>query len=202
MKRLIKILLASLAAIAAALPVAAADDPAVSANPSLAVIGRAPDFTLFDTSGKTTRLSDYRGRVVLVAFVFTTCPGVCPLISKQMSVLQSELKKENLFGLKAGMLSITVDPETDTPEVLAQYAASYDADAGGWKFLYDAPEKMKPIYRAYDEWTKKTQKGQLDHPARVYLVDAKGNIREIYSLAFFNEKQALLDIKALLRERS
>ena len=202
MLRFVALVLTYLMATTAMLSTAIAEDQAISINPSLAVIGKAPQFTLFDTSGKPTRLADYRGRVVLVAFVFTTCPGVCPLISKQMSVLQTELKKEKLFGRKAGMLSITVDPETDTPDVLAEYATTYDADASGWKFLYDTPEKMKPIYRAYDEWTKKTEKGQLDHPARVYLVDAKGNIREIYSLAFFSEKQALLDIKALLREQS
>ena len=202
MLRFVALVLTYLMATTAMHSTAIAEDQAVSANPSLAVIGAAPQFTLYDIGGKVTRLSDYRGRVVLVAFVFTTCPGVCPLISKQMSFLQSELKKENLFGRRAGMLSITVDPETDTPEVLAEYAANYDADASGWKFLYDTPERMKPIYQAYDEWTKKTEKGQLDHPARVYLVDAKGNIREIYSLAFFNEKQALLDIKALLREKS
>jgi cytochrome oxidase Cu insertion factor (SCO1/SenC/PrrC family) len=51
------------------------------------------------------------------------------------------------------------------------------------------------VLKAYDEWTKLLPKGELDHPARVYLIDQKGNIREIYSLAFFNEKQALIDIR-------
>ena len=202
MKRFFVLVLAALLASPVGTRTSAAEEPAVSANPSLAVIGEAPDFTLYDTSGKRTRLSDYRGRVVVVAFIFTSCPGVCPLISKQMSALQTGLKNENLFGDEAGMLSITVDPKTDTPEVLAKYAAGYGADSRGWKFLYDKPAKMKPVYRAYDEWTSKTGKGQLDHPARVYLVDAKGNIREIYSISFFNDKQVLLDIKALIRERS
>ena len=202
MKRFFVLVLATLLVVPVKLLVAAAEEPAVSANPSLAVIGEAPDFTLYDTSGKRTRLSDYRGRVVVVAFIFTSCPGVCPLISKQMSALQTGLKNENLFGGKAGMLSITVDPETDTPEVLTKYAAGYGADSRGWKFLYDEPAKMKPVYNAYDEWTSRTGAEPLDHPARVYLVDANGNIREIYSLAFFNEKQVLLDIKALVRERS
>jgi len=56
------------------------------------------------------------------------------------------------------------------------------------------------VLKAYDEWTKLLPKGELDHPARVYLIDRKGNIREIYSLAFFNEKQALIDIRTLLGE--
>ena len=172
----------------------------VSANPSLSVIARAPAFSLRDPSGKAVRLSDYRGRVVLLAFIFTTCPGVCPLISQQMAVVQNGLKQEGLFGSKANLLSVTVDPKTDTAAVLAEYARTYGADAAGWRFLRETPEKTKPVLKAYDEWTKLLPKGELDHPARVYLIDLKGNIREIYSLAFFNEKQALIDIKALLAE--
>lgn len=56
----------------------------------------------------------------------------------------------------------------------------------------ESPEKTKPVLKAYDEWTKLLPKGELDHPARVYMIDQRGNIREIHSLAFFNEKQALL----------
>jgi protein SCO1/2 len=173
-------------------------DQAISANPSLSVIARAPEFTLQDPSGKPVRLSDYQGRVVLLAFVFTTCPGVCPLISKQMSALQESLKQEGLFGRKANLVSVTVDPETDTAAVLANYAKTYGADPAGWRFLRETPAKTQPVLKAYDEWTKLLPKGELDHPARVYLIDQRGDIREIYSLAFFNEKQALIDIKALL----
>ena len=175
-------------------------EAAVSANPSLSIIAHAPGFTLRDTSGKAVRLSDYQGRVVLLAFIFTTCPGVCPLISRQMAVLQDGLKQAGLFGSKANLLSVTVDPETDTASVLSDYARTYGADPAGWRFLRETPQKTKPVLKAYDEWTKLLPKGELDHPARVYLIDGVGNIREIYSLAFFNEEQALIDIKALLAQ--
>jgi protein SCO1/2 len=171
---------------------------AISANPSLSVIAQAPEFNLRDPSDKPVRLSHYQGRVVLLAFIFTSCPGVCPLISKQMSSLQESLKREGLFGSKTNLLSVTVDPETDTAAVLAQYAKTYGADPTGWRFLRESPAKTKPMLKAYDEWTKLLPKGELDHPARVYLIDQQGNIREIYSLAFFNEKQALIDMKMLL----
>jgi protein SCO1/2 len=190
-------------ALCAAVPAGVAQSPsehAVSANPSLAVIARAPEFVLQDTTGKPVRLSDYRGRVVLLAFVFTTCPGVCPLISKQMAALQDGLKRDGLFGRKANMLSVTVDPETDTAPVLTAYAKTYGADPAGWRFLRETQEKTKPVLKAYDEWTKLLPKGELDHPARVYLIDHNGNIREIYSLAFFNERQALIDMKKLIAE--
>ena len=192
-----------LCALCPAVPAAFAQsssEHAVSANPSLSVIARAPEFVLSDTAGKPVRLSDYRGRVVLLAFVFTTCPGVCPLISKQMAALQDGLRQDGLFGRKADMLSVTVDPETDTAPVLAAYAKTYGADPAGWRFLRETPEKTKPVLKAYDEWTKLLPKGELDHPARVYLIDHNGNIREIYSLAFFNERQALIDMKKLIAE--
>jgi protein SCO1/2 len=178
----------------------ATDDRAISTTPSLSVIATAPDFTLRDTSDRPVTLSDYRGRAVLLAFIFTTCPGVCPLISKQMEYIQAKLKSTRVFGTEAALLSVTIDPETDTAPVLGAYARQYGADPAGWRFLRESKEKTQPILKAYDEWTKKLPKGDLDHPARVYLIDRKGNIREIYSLAFFNEKQALVDIQALLKE--
>jgi protein SCO1/2 len=198
-------LLLALLACAAA-PALAAQDPAVSANPTLSVIARAPDFALKDTGGETVRLAGYRGRVVLLAFVFTTCPGVCPVISQQMAGLQARLKQERLFGSKAAMLSVTVDPGTDTAEALAKYARTFGADPAGWRFLREDAPRLDPVLKAYDEWTKLlppargATTAQLDHPARVYLIDRAGNIREIYSLAFFNDKQALLDMKKLLSE--
>ena len=175
-------------------------EQAVSANPTLSVIARAPDFSLRDSSGEQVNLSNYRGKVVLLAFVFTTCPGVCPLISQQMAYLQRQLKSEGLFGGKTAMLSVTVDPKTDSAEVLQKYAKAFSADPAGWRFLREDLPKLAPVLKAYDEWTKLLPKGELDHPARVYLIDQAGNMREIYSLAFFNETQTLLDMKALLAE--
>jgi protein SCO1/2 len=173
----------------------------LSSSPRLSVIAPAPDFTLFDTAGNTVRLSDYRGRVVVLAFVFTSCPGVCPVISRQMAALQAELKKPGLFPQRTCMLSVTVDPETDTPEVLTKYAESFGADPSGWRFLRDEPDRLKKVLARYDEWTRLLPKGEIDHPARVYLLDQRGRIREIYSLSFFDERQAKLDMLALLREQ-
>lgn len=191
-------------ALACALAAHAAPESAVSANPNLSVIARAPEFTLKDTAGRAVHLSDYRGQVVLLAFIFTTCPGVCPLISTQMSALQAGLKAEGLFPGKAKLVSVTVDPKTDTAEVLARYAQMFKADPAGWAFLREEPQRLKPVLKAYDEWTRllPDTKGWLDHPARVYLVDPNGNIREIYSLSFFNEKQALIDMRVLLAEKT
>jgi protein SCO1 len=103
-----------------------------------------------------------------------------------------------LFGTKVNMLSVTVDPKTDTAEMLSRYTAKFNTDASGWRFLPESPEKLNPVLKAYDEWTKLLPEGEPDHPARAYLSDQHGKLREIYSPAFFNEKRVLLDIKALL----
>ena len=137
---------------------------------------------------------------MLLAFIFTSCKMVCPLISQQMAALQIQLKKANLFAEKASMISVTVDPQTDTAAVLAEYAKGFGADPNGWRFLRDEPQRLKAVLKAYDEWTKLLPGGEMDHPARVYLIDQRGNIREVYSLSYFDEKQAYLDIQALLRE--
>lgn len=185
----------------ASLPALAELPSPVSEQPSLPVIAAAPDFTLRDVvDGTAVRLSEFRGRAVLLAFVFTSCPSVCPLISHQMSELQRALKRDGTFGPRAVLMSVTVDPATDTAPVLRDYAARYAADFAGWRFLRDDEERLRPVLDAYREWTKPAPAGSVDHPARVYLIDPFGRIREIYSLSFFNEKQADVDIRAVLVE--
>src|SRR2546423_15342211 len=84
-------------ALAAGFGAAATAPEPISSNPSLSAIARAPQFTLLDTQGHTVRLSDYRGQGGLPAFIFTTCPAGCPLISPQISPLQPPPKADGLF---------------------------------------------------------------------------------------------------------
>jgi cytochrome oxidase Cu insertion factor (SCO1/SenC/PrrC family) len=117
-----------------------------------------------------------------------------------MSVLQTSLAQSGLLPERAALFSVTVDPARDSAEVLARYARKFDARPG-WFFLREAPEKIRPVLAAYDEWTRAAPNGDVDHPARVYLIDPAGRIREIYSLAFFDPRQALIDIQAVDKER-
>ncbi len=175
-------------------------DPALSATPRLAVIKPAPDFTLPDTEGWPVRLSALRGRVVLLSFIYTRCTAACPLLTAQMARLQARLKGEAGARHAVRLLTVTVDPARDSAEALRAYAARFRVDFGGWRFLRDEPERLGPVLRAYDEWTRVLANGEVDHPARLYLVDREGRIREIYNLAFFDERQAFYDIQALLGE--
>jgi protein SCO1/2 len=171
-----------------------------SAAPFLGVIRQAPDFTLQDRTGKPVRLSELRGRTVLLSFIFTQCTTACPLLTAQMQHVQTGLAKAGLTPARVTLLSVTIDPERDSADVLDRYARRFDARPG-WYFLREQPERLNAMLADYNEWTRKLPDGELDHPARVYLIDPAGRIREIYSLAFFDERQALLDIKAVDREK-
>lgn len=175
-------------------------DLAVSATPHLAVIKTAPDFTLPDTEGWPVRLSALRGRVVLLSFIYTHCTAACPLLTAQMVRLQERLKREAGASHTVRLLTVTVDPARDSAEALRAYAERFRVDRTGWRFLRDEPGRLRPVLRAYDEWTRPLANGDLDHPARLYLIDREGRIREIYNLSFFDERQAFLDIQTLLAE--
>lgn len=173
-------------------------DPALSATPRLPVIKPAPDFTLLDPEGWPVRLSGLRGHVVLVSFIYTRCTAACPLLTAQMARLQERLKHGGAVPVR--LLTVTVDPARDSADALRTYAQRFRADQGGWRFLRHEPEQLAPMLAAYDEWTRPFPNGEIDHPARLYLIDRQGRIREIYSLGFFDERQAYLDIQALLQE--
>jgi protein SCO1/2 len=154
-----------------------------------------------DTHGQPVRLVQLQGRTVLLSFIFTQCASACPMLSYRMGLLQTQLAQAGLFPARITFLSVTVDPERDSADALDRYAQRFDAHPG-WYFLRDQPERLRSVLAAYDEWTKKLRDGDVDHPARVYLIDPAGRIREIYSLAFFDERQALLDIRAIEQESS
>jgi cytochrome oxidase Cu insertion factor (SCO1/SenC/PrrC family) len=116
-----------------------------------------------------------------------------------MARLQRRVKEDKLLRGRVVLISVTVDPSRDSAAVLAKYASDLGADPSTWKFLRDSAEVLTPVLGAYDEWTRAMPDGELDHPARAHLIDGDGRIREIYSLAFFDPRQVLVDIRSLAR---
>src|SRR3954447_14706781 len=96
----------------------------------LPMMGVAPDFTLTSQDRKAVSLHDFRGKAVAIAFIYTTCTDVCPMLTANMARVQEKLGPA--FGEKVAFISITVDPERDTPEVLKEYANNFGADPKGW----------------------------------------------------------------------
>jgi protein SCO1/2 len=172
-----------------------------SPDSRLAVIRAAPDFKLTTQDGKALASADLKGKVLLVSFIFTTCNGTCPATTHRMGQVQEALKKKELD--KAGrvrLLSISLDPKRDTPKVLRDYMKLYDADPANWTFLTGLPVKVAKTIADWGMWVKPAANGQLDHPSRIFLVDRKGSVREIYNLGFMKAAWVVEDIELLLKE--
>jgi protein SCO1/2 len=168
----------------------------------LAVIQKAPEFTLTDQDAKEFKSADLKGKVLLVSFVFTTCNGTCPATTHRMGAVQQELKTRGMLkGDRVRLVSITLDPARDTADVLKGYAKLYDADTSSWSFLTGGVEVVNKVVDAWGMWAKPAANGQLDHPSRIFLVDRKGQIREIYHLGFLKTAWVVEDIELLLNEK-
>jgi protein SCO1/2 len=173
------------------------------AKSRLAVIEKAPAFRLIDQSGKPCSSAGLKGKVLLVGFVFTTCNGSCPATTHRMGLVQRELQARGLLkGERVRLVSITLDPKRDTPEVLRAYMGLYDADPASWSFLTGPSDQVAKVVAAWGMWAKPAANGQLDHPSRVFLVDARGFVREIYNLDFMRPAWVVEDIELLLGEKS
>jgi protein SCO1/2 len=168
----------------------------------LAVIGPAPDFTLVDQEGRPFACRELKGRVWLASFLFTTCTGNCPETMQRLRQVQRELARRGLLRGQVRLVTITLDPERDQPEVLRAYAQLYRADLQHWSFLTGPPATVRRVLDAWGMWTRRLPNGQLDHPSRVFLVDRQGRIREIYNLDFLRADWVAEDVALLLGERA
>jgi protein SCO1/2 len=154
-------------------------DAAVTPEPNRGVgVGDAvPDFALTDQTGKTVRLSEMRGEPVAVTFLYTRCPiaTACPMTATRFAKLHAMLKEKG-FGR---LLTITVDPEHDTPKVLADYASRLGADSARWKFLTGDPKAVADVASSFGV-IYYPEKGQIVHGQAVAVVDPDGKLSTIY----------------------
>lgn len=157
----------------------------------LPVYWDAPAFALVDQNGDTLRTTDLAGTVWVASFIFTHCTDICPLISYQMSLLRDSLKTGGLLGKRVRLVSVTVDPARDTPEVLRAYAEKFDGSPPGeWAFLTgDPPQEVQRMIeqgfhltaRALPAGPADTVAGyQVMHSPRLVLVDREGRVRGTY----------------------
>jgi protein SCO1/2 len=172
---------------------------AAGKDTSLPRIGPAPEFTLTNQDGSRFSLEELRGKVVVVTFIFASCTDACPLLTAKMVTLQSRLGAD--FGPRAFFLSVTVDPERDTPEVLKRYAEAHGAELAGWAFLTATPTEIRDVTRRYGVAYKKTPRGDVDHTFLTSLVDRNGTLRVQYLGVRFDPDELLKDIRSLLQER-
>ena len=163
-------------------------------------IGPAPEFTLTAQDGRRLSLGALRGKVLAITFIYATCADTCPMLTAKMARIQDRLGGD--FGSKVYFLSVTVDPDRDTPTVLNQYAKRHGANSAGWAFLTGTREEIREVAKKYGIYYKRTRRGDVEHTFLTSLVDQSGVLRVQYMGVRFNPEEMLQDLQALLKERS
>jgi len=164
----------------------------------LPMVGTAPGFALTDQFGDRVALADLRGKVVAVTFIYASCKDTCPLLTAKMVVIQRELGAD--FGRRVRFVSITVEPELDTPAVLKDYAEAYSADLTGWSFLTGSVPAVDDVVKRYGAFAKRLKPGDVEHLFLTSLIDRRGMLRVQYLGYRFDPAEMLGDLRALLRE--
>ncbi len=158
-------------------------------------IGNIPQFEFTNSDGNTVTLDNLKGKVWVADFIFTTCTMACPMMTGNMNIVHKKFKKNDNVRL----VSISVYPEYDTPEVLKNYASQYDADTEKWLFLTGKEDAVKDIIR--DGFKIGDYEDIIFHSEKFALVDKKGIIRAYYNgMKSEDMKQLKKDINALLKQ--
>ncbi len=160
------------------------------------------DFKSINHEGKETRLSDFKGKVLIVDFIFTRCATVCIPMTANMTELQEKLQEENL---EAEIISISVDPDVDTPEILKEYVLGYGGDLSNWTLLTGYAQQFIEDY-AFNNFktaVKKPEEGdQVIHGSSYFLVNQQGNVIKEYSGLTVPFDEILNDVSVLTSEVS
>ncbi|TXK85006.1 SCO family protein [Paenibacillus sp. N3.4] len=147
-------------------------------------IKKAPEFSLQNLKGQQVKLSETNGKVRLVEFFFANCPDICPVTTSNMVLMQNNLKKKGTFGSKVEFLSVTFDPERDTPEALEKYASALGIEQGvGWQLLRGSEQDVLKTANDFGIMAVKQKDGQFVHSIRsLFLIDQEGTIRKVYDM--------------------
>jgi len=160
---------------------------------------RAAEITLTDQQGQLFRLSDEKGKVVLIFFGYTSCPDVCPTTLAQFKRIRAELGKQSD---RVRFVFITVDPERDTPQRIRDYIAAFDASFIG---LTGAMADLETVWKNFGVYRAKRTGDSafgylMEHTARVYTVDMNGNLRVTYPYGM-NTDDLVRDVSYLVGEK-
>lgn len=154
----------------------------------------APEFRLLDQEGRPLSLSDLRGRAVLVTFVFSSCSELCPLVTAKLASLQRELPGDSPLHF----LTVTTDPEVDSPSVLKEYGRKFGADFRRWSFLTGPMEALRGVWKDYGVNVARLGLGRVDHNYVLALIDEKGVWQVAYHGETWGLAEVLRDLQALL----
>lgn len=139
-----------------------------------------PAFEFLDQDSVPVTPSDYDGKAFLLTFIYTRCPlpNACPLLSRNFQLLQPELAER--FGDRVRLLSVSFDPEYDTPEVLEDYARRLTQDTETWRFATGTPEEITRLGEAFGVFTNPGAEQTIDHTMATALIGPDGRVRHIW----------------------
>ncbi|WP_246096537.1 SCO family protein [Paenibacillus sinopodophylli] len=146
---------------------------------TLPVLQAAPAFEMNDIDGKPVSLESTNGKARIVYFYFANCPDVCPPTTFLLSQVQDQLEAEGKLGKSADMISITFDPERDTPDVIRDFAGRHFADTNSWHFLRgDQEATTLQLAKDFGVAVIKEKDGSYTHMNVITIVDKDGQIRK------------------------
>lgn len=151
---------------------------------------RAAGFDLVDQDGERVRLEDLAGRAVVLDFVFTSCPGPCPILTGIHVSLQRLLP--DALRERVHFVSISLDPERDTPEALHAYAEARGADLSDWSFLTGDADAIDAVLSAYGVGRAAVPGEEIQHTLVTYLIDPHGFVAKRY-MGLSHEPEAMLE---------
>jgi protein SCO1 len=158
----------------------------------------APDFTLVNQDGKRIKLSQYRGRALVLTFIYTRCPlpDYCPLMTDNFSEIEKTLKAVPEMYAKTHLLSISVDPEYDTPKVLRAYATNHSADFEHWDFLTGAKDDVKRVatYFGMQYWR---DEDQIVHSLRTAIIGNDGKVVKLYRQNEWKPEEIVTELREI-----
>ncbi|MEX0944408.1 MAG: SCO family protein [Balneolaceae bacterium] len=164
------------------------------------------DFRLTNQFNEEVRFPDkYEGKIMLVGFVYTHCPDICPVITYNMMDIQEAINDEERFML----VSVSFDPQRDTPEVLSEYASNYRLNQNNWQLLTGDVQIIESLLEKLEIGTLKSptrfsDSGTpiyfIDHTDKITLIDKKGQIRRNYPGSELDKSEVIQDIQSLLNE--
>jgi len=150
---------------------------------------KAPDFTLIDQDGKQFHSANLRGKIVVLDFIYTTCTDVCPPFTANFAALQRWLKPEQKSAVF--LVSITTDPEIDSPKIFKAYAHRYGADFSNWAFLTGTEAQLKEVWKGFGIRVIRRARGLIQHDSVTTLIDRQG----VRRVNYFGEKVLLADVE-------
>lgn len=184
--------------------------PPAPGSYELPPIKRAVDGIVFDTKGNRQRLFDCMDdKLVILSFIYTTCSDICHIATYVLQQVTTELKQDPVLSDQVRLVTLSFDPDHDTPEVMHRYAQEMECDTSGWVFLTTSSHaELQPILDGYGQYIVRERDaagkvtGAFMHVLKVFLIDRERKIRNIYSLSFLHSTLLLNDIRTLLLEEA